>query len=139
MAEVGWFFADGDPGHRPVHRGSPDTTSSFDTRLATLTAWVSTNQPEGVADKVEQVELSVQELETSLETKLRELSATVYVAQAGGTSGFESQGFQGAPPQTRDRNPRDYKIAELGAKPPVARWKKWRQDLEGFVDTIGIS
>ena len=85
------------------------------------------------------------ELEANLESKIRELRATVYAAQAGqagGSSGFEGQGFSGATPQTRECNvfdPRDLKLAELGAKPSVARWKKWRRDSKGLVDTIGIS
>ena len=27
----------------------------------------------------------------------------------------------------------------MGPKPTVGRWKKWRRDLEGFIDTIGLS
>ena len=45
-------------------------------------------------------------------------------------------------PPARDRNvsdPRDYKLAELGPTPSVAHWKKWRRDLESFVDMIGLS
>ena len=34
---------------------------------------------------------------------------------------------------------RDYKLTDLGAKPTAARWKKWRRDLESFVDSIGAS
>ena len=42
----------------------------------------------------------------------------------------------------KDRNVfdvRDYKLSDLGLKPTTARWKKWRRDLEGFIDTIGPS
>ena len=79
----------------------------MDASLASLTSRLSANQLEGVAGKVVQVEFSVQELEATFESKIREFSATVYAAQAGqagGSSGFEGQGFSSATPQTRDRN-----------------------------------
>ena len=63
-----------------------------------------------MAGKVEQVKLGLQELEGAFESKIRELSATVYAAQAGqagSSSGFEGQGFAGAAPQTGDRNVSD--------------------------------
>ena len=41
----------------------------------------------------------------------------------------------------RDRNVFDpnYKVAELGSKPSMGKWKKWRCDFEWFVDTSGLS
>ena len=53
-----------------------------------------------------------------------------------------STGKGGAAQTARDRNvfdPRDYKVAELGNKPSMAKWKKWFRDFECFVDTIGPS
>ena len=82
------------------------------------------------------------QLNQSLESKLGALNATVSGLQAGVGNFGGGQGAGAGPAATRDRNvfdPRDYKLADFGPKPTVVRWKKWRRDLEGFVDTIGMS
>ena len=52
--------------------------------------------------------------------------------------GASTGNFTG-PHAEKDRNAFDvwdYKLSDLGAKPTNARWKKWRRDFEGFIDTI---
>ena len=54
--------------------------------------------------------------------------------------GSGSGGFSEPRPEN-DRNvfdPRDYKLAPLDAKPSLGKWKKWRRDIEAFIDTIGV-
>ena len=75
--------------------------------------------------KVQPVERDTYQLNLNLESKLGTLNATVagLRAGAGKFGGVQSAG----PAPTRDRNvfdPRDYKLAELGPKPTVVRWKK---------------
>ena len=133
-------------------QGLHDRQQEIATRVTQVTSWLATTKIVGVAAQVaqtqaqvaqvklnlQQAQLGFQEVESGLETKVRELSAAVASACAGGFGTFQGA----AASATRDRNvfdPRDYKLAELGPKPSVARWKKWRRDLEGFVDTIGMS
>jgi hypothetical protein len=65
------------------------------------------------------------------------LNATVGGLQA--SSGGFGAGRGGGDQDRNVFDPRDYKIADLGSKPTVVRWKKWRRGLENFVDTIGTS
>ena len=61
----------------------------------------------------------------------------VIIAQAQGLGG---DGGGGGPRGPRDRNvfdPRDFKLHDLGEKPQLGPFKKWRHELELFVETIG--
>ena len=100
------------------------------------------SQLESVPSRVTAAEANTTELAANLNQRGRELTDGLAALQAAGsTSGFGN--FQGAAAAaTGDWNVfdlRDYKLADLGSKPSVARWKKWRRDLEGFVHTIGHS
>ena len=88
--------------------------------------------------RVQVFERDMYQLNQSLESKLGALNATVSGLQAGVGNFGGGQGAGAGPAATRDRNvfdPRDYKLADFGPKPTVVRWKKWRRDLEVFVDT----
>ena len=118
----------------------PYTIGRPDSRLEAITAWLPDNELEGVSGRVSAVEVSYTELESNVERRLRELTTEIAASQAAGALNFA--GFASGPQTHRDRNvsdPRDYKLADLGVKPSMARWKKWRRDLEGFIDTIGLS
>ena len=61
--------------------------------------------------------------------------------QAGSGAGGGA-GTGGGPAHSRDRNiydVRDYKIADLGKSASTASFKKWKHDLELYIETIGAS
>ena len=106
--------------------GMPDTLSSLKDRLEVVTGWLSANQLESLPDNLRLLQMNHTELEANTDRRIRELSAEVSAAQSTGYTGFLG-GTNTTPQATRDRNvfdPRDYKLAELGPKPTVARWKK---------------
>ena len=79
------------------------------------------------------------EIQAHAASRFLELSTEILVTRSavGSGAGF---GGQSTPYAERDRNVfdvRDYKLTDLGLKPTTARWKEWRRDLEGFIDTIG--
>ena len=90
--------------------------------------------------KIQAFERDMYQFNLNLDANQGTPSATVDGLQA---SAENFRGVQGAgQAATRDRNvfdPREYKLADLGPKLTVVRWKEWRRDLEGFVDTIGLS
>ena len=121
--------------------GMPDTLTSLKDRLEVVTSWLSANKLESLPGNLQLLQTNHDELEANTDRRLRELTAEISAAQSSGYTGFLG-GTHSTPQATKDRNvfdPRDYKLAELGPKPTLARWKKWRRDFEGFVDTIGFS
>ena len=86
-----------------------------------------------------QLEARLDNAGTALRALMHSLvdTAKQEVGASGGSSGFASGG--GGP---RDRNPfdaRDYKIHDLESNPTLASSKKWKHDVELFVDTFGPS
>ena len=119
----------------------PDTLTSLKDSLEVVTSWLSANKLESLPANLQLLQRNHDELEANTDRRLRELSAEVSAAPSSGYTGFLG-GTNSTPQATKDRNvfdPRDYKLAERGRKPTVARWKKWRRDFEGFVDTVGFS
>ena len=127
---------------------------SIKVQMETVNSWFKDTEAGQAAQRVGQVEAQVHaaqekvnaferdmyQLNTSLDARFVTLSAAVNNLQAGtGNFGGFGTGKGGG---DRDRNvfdSRDYKLSELGPKPTVVRWKKWRRDLESFVDTIGTT
>ena len=57
-----------------------------------------------------------------------------------GNEGTHSGGSSGGQPRDRQIfDPREYKIESLSASPTLAAFKKWRADVEIYIDTIGPS
>ena len=114
--------------------------ASIQSQLDAVTVWFGASQVGDVATQVSKFELNLKEPESTLVRKIQVLETAQSAAAAAASSGFT--GFSGQAPPPRDRNvfdPRDFKLAELGVKPEVARWKKWRRDFENYVDTIDPS
>ena len=99
--------------------GSNTTAAEVDEQLKVITAWMRDNNLESVPPRMTAAEAKATELAANFDQRCRELTVGLEALQASGsTSGFG--GFQGAgSAATRDRNvfdPRDYKLADLGAK-----------------------
>ena len=106
--------------------------AEVDEKLRAMIAWMRDNQLESVPSRVTAAEAKTIELAAIFDQRCRELTDGLAALQASGsTSGFG--GFQGAvAAATRDRNvfdPRDYKRADLGSKPSVARWESGGETL----------
>jgi hypothetical protein len=124
--------------------GVPDTVAALKANLDEVTSFLSSSGMPTFDQRIAAVEVSYEELESGILRRVIEhfRSAAASGGSTGTNTGFQSTGFQGVPFAERDRNVfdvRDYKLAELGTKPTIARWKKWRRDLEGFIDTIGTT
>ena len=128
--------------------------SDLKAQIETVNSWFKDTEAGQAAQRVGEVETQVHsalekvtaferdmyQLNATIDARFGALTATVSNLQTGtGSFGGFGAGKGGG---DRDRNvfdPRDYKIADLGSKPTVVRWKKWRRDLENFVDTIGTT
>ena len=119
------------------------TVKTLKTKLEKISTWCVSSQIGAVPAALRQLQTAQEKLTTNTDKRFRELTAELASAQAArGVSHGGFSDFQDSALQTPDRNvfdPRDYKLAPLDAKPSLAKWKKWRRDLEAFIDTIGVS
>ena len=121
---------------------SNTTAAEVDAQLKVITAWMRDNNLESVPPRMTAAEAKTTELAANFGQRCRELTVGLEALQASAGPTGASSGFQGAPFAERDRNVfdnRDYKLADLQPQPSLGKWKKWRRDLEAFVDTIGHS
>ena len=112
--------------------GVPDTVAALKANFDEVTGWLASSNLEGFGNRLAQIEVSHKELESGVDRWFGEIRAAAAAAGSVGAGGFTGANFQGGPFAERDRNvfdPRDYKLAEFGTKPTMARWKKWRRDL----------
>ena len=104
--------------------------------------------------RTEQLELDLRSWTAGQQKDFRELCAKSEVAMKAmqdnlqailsnaKSTGFAGSGDGGGPRPDRERqifDPRDYKIAEIGDKVSLAGFKKWRHEVEMYIDTIGPS
>ena len=96
----------------------------FDFRKLYATCEASFNQStQSATERILDIQRQIQNL----------VDRTLQSSAEGGSGGFGGG-------QQRDRqifDPRDYKIEQLGSSPSVAAFKKWRADVEIYLDTIG--
>ena len=74
----------------------------------------------------------ISEAKTHFEQRIGEM-------QFSGATGAESSFGKGAPRERVLFDARDYKITELHADPSLGVFKKWKHDVELFIETIGPS
>ena len=114
------------------------------TKLAAIDDWCNVNSLETVSVTViriqERLDTLIGQVDHWMTQLSNEIGTTRFVVGSLEFGSGAGAGKGGAAP--RDRNvfdPRDYKVAELGNKRSMAKWKKWCRDFECFVDTIGPS
>jgi hypothetical protein len=126
----------------------PDTVDKLeeklkkvDEKLEAVTDWCTSNSFDTVPVAVLNLQAKVNEIQVLAASRFSELAAEISVTRSAVGHG-SGTGGQSSAWVEKDRNVfdvRDYKLSDLGAKPTGARWKKWRRDLESFVDSIGAS
>ena len=110
-------------------------------KLKAVTDWCADNDLATVPVTVVNLQAKVLEIQTLAASRFAELATEISVTRSAVGHG-SGTGGQSSTWVEKDRNVfdvRDYKLSDLGLKPTTARWKKWRRDLEGFIDTIGPS
>jgi hypothetical protein len=82
-----------------------------------------------------------QELQTAACGLYSEALQAAQSAQTGGGGGGGDHGGKGSggPRERSLYDLRDYKLADLASDPTLATFKKWRHDLDLFLETIGVS
>ena len=96
-------------------------------------------QLESCAGRLTQIEVSYEELESAVDRRFEEIRAAAAAAGPAGAGGFTGANFHGVPSAERVRNvfnPRDYKLEALPATLSFGAWKKWKYELEIYLDTI---
>ena len=86
----------------------------------------------------DEVKDSIQKTQTEVNHTQRAITQLIETTRVDGTSSVLRSGFGGE----RDRavfDPRDYKIDFLPASFALGVWKKWRHEVEIYIDTIGPS
>ena len=86
----------------------------------------------------DEVKDSIQKTQTEVNHTQREIIQLIETTRADGTSSVLRSGSGGE----RDRSvfdPRDYKIDVLPNQFALGVWKKWRHEVEIYIDTIGPS
>ena len=124
--------------------GVPETAAALQTKLEETSYWCSANHLDAMPVNIGLIQENLTELSSQTDRRLQELTTEISTARAAGSADFGGfgDGFGVVPHGQKYRNvfdPRDYKLSDLGVKPTTARWKKWCRDLEGFIDTIGLT
>ena len=69
---------------------------------------------------------------------LQQAARDQHGAREAGYTGDHGKGG-GVPRERSLYDPRDYKLADFPNEPSLAAFKKWRHDVELFLETIGTS
>ena len=109
--------------------GVPDNVAGLNSKLEAITNWLAQNQLVDTASNLAALQVKHDTMQENADRRFRALSTEISVTRSAVGSGA-GNGGQGSAWVENDRN---------GVKPTTARWKKWRRDFEGFIDTIGPS